>query len=305
MIKARNLFLGLLSICSCVGLIISGRASAESQSVTTMKVSPVIEELSIEPSAKINKNILVTNQSDDVLRVRVYVAPYSVSSGGNASDFESQSEYTQIYHWIKIKDDSSKYLDEAEFSINKNSTKEISYLIDTPESVPGGSQHACLFVETIPDDSESSGITTVSRAAIKIFAEVSGETVKDAEIINLDTNTIVIDGKVTASAAVKNIGNVDINPTLSLKIETLSGETVFEDAKVAMVFPENDTNVKVEWPETPMIGVYNLTTVINILGKQSMIKKTIFIIPSWVIVIFLVLIATIVAFVIRSKKCAK
>lgn len=273
--------------------------SIEAGSGPMMQVAPVIEEFSLDPASQEEKHITVTNQSDQDLSIRVYFTPYSVLK--DTSDFESESEYTQIYHWLKVKDDNSDYKDTADFTIQPNSAKNIYYRVNVPESAPGGSQHACLFVETIPGEAESSGITTVSRTAVKIFADVSGKTVKDAEILNLNTDNFVINGKVAATTTVKNIGNIDIKPTLTIEISTLSGETVFSDTKAAMIFPENEANIKVEWPDTPAFGVYHLIAITNILGKNSTIEKTIIILPSWFIILFIVVSVLIIVLLTKFK----
>lgn len=287
------LFLGIMPASIFVN-------SAQAKDSPMMQVAPVIEEFSLDPASQEEKHITVTNQSDQNLKIQIYFAPYSILN--DTSDFESESEYTQIYHWLKVKDDNSDYKDAADFTIQPNSAKDIYYRVNVPESAPGGSQHACLFVETIPEEAESSGITTVSRTAVKIFADVSGETVKDAEILNLNTDTFVIDGKVTATTTVKNIGNIDIKPALTLKLSTLSGETVFSDTKSVMIFPENEANIKVEWPNTPAFGVYHLIAITNVLGKNSTIEKTIIILPSWFIILFIAVLVLIIVLLTKFKR---
>ena len=306
--KLGFILIGLLCIAFLGFLSIETFADTTgSENTPMMQVAPVIEEISLGPSTQTEKSIQVANQGSQALKVRVYATPYSVSSETGASDFETQSEFTQIYHWLKIKDSNSNFKNEAEFTIGPGKTEIINYQINVPNSAPGGSQHACLFVETIPDDKQENGITTVSRAAVKIFAEVSGETEKDAEVLGLKTDTFVIGGKVSVSSLVKNIGNIDIKPTLTLKINSLGGETIFSDTKVTMIFPENSSELLVDWPDTPAFGMYNLVASVNVLGKNAMIEKTIFILPTWFIVIFiLIVIATIISFVhfqnIRKNK---
>lgn len=69
------------------------------------------------------------------------------------------------------------------------------------------------------------------------------------------------------TATVNNIGNVDIKPTLTLKINTLNDETVFNSTDIDMIFPENSSELADEWPDTPTFGIYSLITSVNILGK--------------------------------------
>lgn len=309
--KGKYLFFILLSTCFCYGVLASNYVNAtETPANAIMQVSPVIEEFSLEPATKTDKSVSVTNQGDQELKIRIYTTPYSISADNDASDFASQSEYTQIYHWIKIQNKDQLYQDEAEYVINPHDTININYRIDVPESAPSGSQHACIFVETIPDEAESqNGITTISRAAIKIFANVSGETINDAEIISLDTNTFVLSDKVPAKTMVKNIGNVDIRPTLSLKINSLSGETVFNETSVAVIFPEDSGEINVEWPETPAFGIYNLVASVNILGKNSTIEKTIFVFPVWFLILIILLVTAcfviLTAFIRKRRKNRK
>ncbi len=276
----------------------------ESGNNPIMQVAPVIDELSLNPGTQADKSIRVTNHGDQKLDVRVYSAPYSIIKETGGSDFKTQSEFTQIHHWIKIQAPNSDFAESAHFSIEPGKTETINYRITVPKSAPGGSQHACIFVETVPDNSEeSNSITTVSRTAVKIFADVSGKTVKDAEITDLESNSDIILGKkVFARASIENTGNVDIKPTLTLKVASSSGETVFYNTKVAMIFPENQSQMKIYWPDTPMFGIYHLIAVVSVLGMSEVIEKQIIIVPVWSVVLLLLIILAIILIVYHRKK---
>ncbi len=279
----------------------------ESGNSPIMQVAPVIDELSLNPGTQADKSIRVANHGDQKLNIRVYTAPYSIIKETGGSDFETQSEYTQIYHWIKIQTSSFDFAESAHFSIEPGKAETINYRITVPESAPGGSQHACIFVETVPDNSEeSSSIITVSRTAVKIFADVSGETVNDAKITTLESNSdIVLGGKVFARASVENIGNVDIKPNLTLKVTSSSGETIFDSTKVAMIFPENQSQMEIYWPDTPMFGIYHLTAIVSVLGKSEVIEKQIIIVPVWFVVLLLLVALAIILIICHRKRQSK
>lgn len=300
--KIQYLFLGLFAVCVCSELFITNNAEAEELKETaTMQVSPVIEELTLDPNTQVDKSISVTNQGDHNLKIRVYVAPYSFLSESSSSDFETQTEYTQIYHWIKIQDQNANYQEETEYNIAPHASATINYRVEVPASAPGGSQHACLFVETIPDETANqNGITTISRAAIKIFATVSGDTLKDAEVSNYHSSSVVIGGNISAKANVKNIGNVDIKPTLTLRVNALNGETVFNETTITAVFPEQDNEIKIDWPETPQFGIYNVKASLNALGENTLIEKTVFVFPVWFLILVIIILATIGIFISKS-----
>ncbi|MCR5832825.1 MAG: hypothetical protein K6G36_02725 [Candidatus Saccharibacteria bacterium] len=279
----------------------------ESGNNPIMQVAPVIDELSLDPGTQADKSIRVANHGDQKLNVRVYAAPYSIIKETGGSDFKTQSEYTQIYHWIKIQTPSSDFAESAHFSIEPGKAETINYRITVPESAPGGSQHACIFVETVPDDSEeSSSIITVSRTAVKIFADVSGKTVKDAEITALESNSdIILGGKIFARASIENTGNVDIRPNLTLKVTSSSGETVFDNTKTAMILPENQSQMEIYWPNTPMFGIYHIIAVVSVLGKSEVIEKQIIIVPVWFVILLLLITLTIILIVCYRKRRSK
>ncbi len=306
--KLSFILIGLLGVIFLSTTSTSTFANTkESGNNPIMQVAPVVDELSLDPGTQVDKSIRVTNHGDQKLNVRVYTAPYSIIKETGGSDFETQSEYTQIYHWIKIQTSSFDFAEDAHFSIEPGEAETINYRITVPESAPGGSQHACIFVETVPDDSEeSSSIVTVSRTVVKIFADVSGETVNDAKITTLESNSdIILGGKVFARSSVKNIGNVNIKPSLTLKVTSLSGETIFDNTKVAMIFPENQSQMEIYWPDTPMFGIYHLTAVVSVLGKSEVIEKQIIIIPAWFVILLLLIPLTIILIVCHRKRQSK
>lgn len=296
-------FIKLLCIAYFCAITFPVFADTEnSGSVPAMQVTPVIEELKIGPSDIVNRNFSVTNLGDKELKIRVYTAPYSISSETGVSDYEAESEFTQIYHWLKIEDLDLNLKDDAIFAINPGGTKTINYRINVPDSAPGGSQHACIFVETVPDQEYSNGIMSVSRTVVKIFADVSGETINDAEIVNLNSGTLFLDGKVLVSATVKNIGNIDIKPALSVKINSLGGETIFSDTGLAMIFPEDEARIDVDWSSPPAFGIYVLVASVNILGKNMTVEKIIFIFPGWFIFLFILLVIVIIILILRMRR---
>ncbi len=72
-----------------------------------------------------------------------------------------------------------------------------------------------------------------------------------------------------------------------------------------MIFPENQSQMEIYWPDTPMFGIYHLTAVVSVLGKSEVIEKQIIIVPVWFVVLLLLVALTIILIVCHRKRRSK
>lgn len=72
-----------------------------------------------------------------------------------------------------------------------------------------------------------------------------------------------------------------------------------------MIFPENQSQMEIYWPDTPMFGIYHLTAVVSVPGKSEVIEKQIIIMPVWFVILLLLVILTIILIVCHRKRQSK
>ena len=318
--------------CFCISQNIN-KAHAEddatrdsSQNLTVygadISISPISEIVQLSPSSTYEKQFTVTNDGDEAINFEVFAAPYSYIHS-EADDtytlgFTNENNFTQLTRWTKIMDSDGNYVRNPRFSIQGKESMEISYRINTPDSMPAGGQYEVIFVHTIAEAGNGNGIKTEASPGIIIYGRAEGETTVSGEISALGiSQTITKDagngntstlGHINATAKVKNTGNIDFNATAVLKVEGIFGGSYYETPENkarTSVIPESELVLSDEWENTPIFGLYKATWKVTAAGETQTIEQVIFINPVpfiIVTIIILTIIITWITIVLRKRK---
>ncbi len=293
----------------------------------SISISPVSKILQIKASSEYEDSFKVTNGGSESVKFEVYAAPYSyVYSEENDSyslGFNRESSYTQITRWVTFKDSDGNWVKNPKFKVEAGKTKEVFYRISTPSSIPEGGQYAVLFAHTLSEDTNEGGIKTEASPGLVVYGRAVGETKIAAEIRDLsisqwtkkDVTEETEGGKIvvtkdlnhiSATAKVKNTGNVDFNAVGKLTIDGILGggsyETPSDRGRISII-PETELVVSDEWEETPIFGLYKVTWTVT-AGEQTETTTSIIAINigPFLILIFIVLTILIVSIIIRVKR---
>ena len=268
-----------------------------------IQISPVENRVTLNANETNEYTFNVDNTGSEGYSFKVYANPYSVLNEQYSPSFSNQNAHTQVSRWITFKNDAGEYNTEATYSVEAGQRKEVTYKITVPSDIPGGGQYAIVFVEAIPKDDNSGGIRTVSRLGLRVFGRTNGETKESAEILNHNMDSFYMSGKIKTNGTVKNSGNADFNAIFKFKVEKIFGGVVYEDSKGYDVLPDTTRNIELTWEETPVFGIYRITSTLNALDQSRSTTKIVLIIPVFMIVILLMLLTiTIAWFIILFRK---
>ena len=268
--------------------------------IPPLEISPVSTRVSLNQKEQKPGTIEVKNYGNEPLNIRVYPTPFSNADGNR--NFKNESDYTKISHWIKIKDDSGNYQDSVTFTMTPKQTKTISYKIDVPSNAPAGGQYATIFFESLDDQKNEESIKTTTRVGMLIYANVAGELIREANIINVRTNSFITSDNLKVSYTVENKGNIDFQASTTLQVSSLFGRQLYNDTELTTVFPDSSENVEFEWKDTPGFGLYNLHYKIRALD-QTIEKNELILVasPFALIIIGILIVVLILAIVYRAR----
>lgn len=279
----------------------SAYADDESEPVIPpLEISPVSTRVSLNQKEQKPGTIEVKNYGNEPLNIKVYPTPFSNADGNR--NFKNESDYTKISHWIKIKDDSGNYQDSVTFTMAPKQTKTISYKIDVPSNAPAGGQYATIFFESLDDQKNEESIKTTTRVGMLIYANVAGELIREANIINVRTNSFITSDNLKVSYTVENKGNIDFQASTTLQVSSLFGRQLYNDTQLTTVFPDSSENVEFEWKDTPGFGLYNLHYKIRALD-QTIEKNELILVasPFALIITGILIVVLILAIVYRTR----
>lgn len=287
-----------------------------------ISISPISEIIQLSSGSNYEKQFTVTNDGDDVVNFEVFVAPYSYiyseSDDTYTLGFTNENDYTQLTRWIKIMDSAGSFVRNPRFSIQGKESIDITYRINTPESMPAGGQYAVIFVHTLAEAGNNNGIKTEASPGIIIYGRAEGETKISGEISGLGISQIITKdsgnggvstlGHINATAKVKNTGNIDFNATAILKVEGIFGGAYYETPENkarTSIIPESELTLTDEWENTPVFGLYKATWTVTAAGETQTIDQMIFINPVPFIIVTIIILTIVVAWItimLRKRK---
>lgn len=270
-----------------------------------VSLSPISQDFSFKTGEVYDGKVTVKNiSSDSDSKYRVYTSPFSANKDNNEKDFVTKKDHTQISEWIRFID-GDELVPEIIVSVPACSEMEVSYKVNIPESVPDGSQHAVIFVETYKNELNG-GINAVSRAGMIVTGiALDGETIEKSEITNVSINNGTLNDKtgIFAQVEAKNDGNVDAALMSTMTIENIFGQELWRDELNAVVMPDSSYKGSVMWDNVPFIGLFKVKYMVSIQGSESEeFTQIVFVCPLPVLIVVLGLVVIVVWGIIVGVK---
>lgn len=250
----------------------------------------------------------VKNIGADTFQYRIYATPYIVSGEDYQLSFSesASTSYTQISRWISFLADDGTYQSEIIRSIAPGEVQQVHYRIDVPVDLPGGSQYAVIWAQTLGDESASeASVQTVSQAGMVISGRSLGNTRQTAEITEYDLTRFAFAGPLHASAAVKNTGNTDFDAYYYYTATTLFGKEVYSDNGSIATYPDTEYHINVEWENTPFIGIFNVNFKISAADAVREETHIVIILPIFVLILLIILLTIIIVWIIIINRKRK
>ena len=178
-----------------------------------------------------------------------------------------------------------------------------SHSLSVPENVASGGQYACIFAEIQNDNEANEGIQTIPRAGLVVFGNVAGETKRLAKIGDIDISSVLFKGKISITANVENIGNIDFQSSVDVNVKSIFGKELYSDHLIYTVLPETTRKIYTEWNDTPFYGLFSLKTKVTALGTEVESERIILVMPP-IMIAFTIVLASgiIISLMIYLKK---
>jgi LysM repeat protein len=199
--------------------------------------------------------VLVVNDSDKEIVVKLEAADALVPPNGGFALLDEKAENPNIGDWIEI---SEKLL-----TIPPDSTVTVPFTITIPKNPEVGDHIGGIIAQQIKDDPDKvfkSGGATVNvktRIASRIYLTITGDIVRDFSIKNR-----YMKGRgphIVFGFKMKNSGNIRTNLEFDARIYGLFGlYDKVDSVQIAQIFPGKTLSQEILWPgkERPFFGPY-------------------------------------------------
>ena len=292
-------------ICGIVATIFTSVGFAASAFADVgISVSPMIQKIILNPGESYTGSFTVFNQASnqDDLIYETEVIPFFADENYDAI-YEKVDNYNQIVDWITVDNGSGVLL--------PNSGADIIYTINVPNDAPAGGQYAAIRVLSVNeqkdnDDGMSANINVRYGIAYTIFAEISGVTKKQGEIIDVDIPSFMLSGNIMGVSTIQNTGNVHSEAKYTLQVFPLfSDEEIYtneESPATRTILPNRTLYNEVSWSDTPAMGIFNVIYTVEFEGVTTQVSKMVIKCPIWLLFIIIFVIFAIIIWMISRAR---
>lgn len=280
-------------------------------------VSPMAEKILLNPGDQYSSSIEIYSSQEytEATKYTIKIAGFYVDEDGKRIFEEcTGTDRCEMANWITI--DSP-----TEGRLSPGEGKKIEYTIDVPEDAAGGGQYASIIVqgeqwtdESSNDSSSGDGevksaIKEEKRIAYTIYAEVTGDVIRQGEIIDTNVPSFLLSGNISGSATVKNTGNVHGDAKYTLQVFPLfSDEEIYtneEDPDTKTILPDRTRYEETVWEQTPSVGVFNVVYTVEFEGVTAQVSKMVIKCPIWLLFIIIFVIFALIFYFVAKAKARK
>jgi hypothetical protein len=295
----------LISLLVTVGLVclsVPVAFAEDNKPAVWLQLSPVSQKISMNPGDERDYELIVENIGSEDLHFRVYVAPYNVSGENYDLNFTEETPRTQITRWITFEEE------EYDLAVGKKQT--VKYHVSVPEDVPDGGQYATIFAESSgetgqEEGTDSSGIKTVSRIGMIIYASIGGDTREGMSITDFSLPAFYFAGKITAATTIKNAGNTDFEAKYYFTVKSFFGDTLYDMVESHQILPDTERKIEMIWEDTPALGIFNVSYRAEIPSDSRETNHLVLVIPPFIVITVLLIIVLVTVWIIIKVKRAR
>lgn len=309
----KKLKISIIALIGALAVAFSGIFSASTYAddvpISAITVSPMYQKVILIPgeTTTLSLKISAPNNAQNDLKYSATVGSFShngSSADDDSVDTETITSYNQIMNWITLGKDTG--------IVAPNTTDILNFTITVPESAPAGGQYATILIKDETGSSSGSGNVNIQsnvQMASIIYAEVAGETINTADILENNIPSFSTTNELEATSLVRNTGNVHTDAKYTLQVWPMFSDeeicTNEEDADTNLIMPQME-RYYVQRCTLPIAGLFRAKQVVKIFDEVSTVEKTILVCPIWLMVVILIIIvAIIVGIVVLIKKHSK
>ncbi|MCL2280889.1 hypothetical protein FWC31_03315 [Candidatus Saccharibacteria bacterium] len=282
-------------------------------------VSPMLNaRLTMDPGSVTEGRFRVRSPGIETTEVFAEVSPYAAGEDERYETgiFNQTSAYTKITEWttLGLQDCTINKEEKGRIYFTMRPQEEcyVTYKITVPADAYGGSQHAAIFVQTVPPESGKGNSTIVNtyRIGYIIRNDVDAPGAKsEGQVVEIKIPKLLFVPPIKTSILVKNTGSLDFEAKYKMTIQTFFGQKeVYSEAKKSLVMAETERLLTDKWDKTPNLGLFKVTVEVTILDETIMLTKTVLVIPLALIVAIIVIILSLTLWIyvkIRKNKSGK
>lgn len=264
-------------------LLVRGDAAA----TMSIGVDPGKFVFSLKPGSVASGKIRISNEGDEPLNyVSIYVMNVAVSKDGKAT-YVKPTGYEPLHKspaaWISLAaPDPTKVKDNmAYLSLAKGQTADVRFTVRVPNLAKAGDSTAIIFFEVRRP--VESGTAVGGRIGSRVRIRVAGNVVEKLILDRFDIPDVVFGDAVEYGIGVRNAGNVDISPKMTISTLSSGKRIGVLRVKPSYIYAGERIDITGKYPVGNAPGMRTLK--LSIAYESDSVDKIarVLVIPVWLI----------------------
>lgn len=206
-----------------------------------------------KPSTVKKDAVKIINNTGEQRTIKVYGVDSQHSSDGAFACAQAVEEKKDVGAWLR--------LDKNEITLGAGKTEEIPFTVTVPANAETGEHNGCIAIEDVkaPKQQMNNGIVLSFRSALRVAVTVPGKIEANLDFINLFINQQK--DKIVVSPVLKNTGNVSVDATIKVSLNTLlSNSRASHSEGTFVVLNKDESRFNIELDRPFWGGWYNVKT---------------------------------------------
>ncbi|NTW61552.1 hypothetical protein HGB24_02610 [Candidatus Saccharibacteria bacterium] len=257
----------LLSLAAIVSLNFVA-AEMVDENIGKISITPLRNEIAIQPGSTYQDKIKVTNGSGSNIRITMSVEEFGVLNEQYDYIFEEDAD---LANWVNFSD--------SNIELKPGQFKEIDYRIGVPISAEPGGRYVSLFASS--DIIENGAITTRQRVGSLLYITVQGDVTRDGRLLSLSSPWLVLDNS-DWSVNIQNTGTTHFRSEYSVSVRDIFDNQINYSSNDKLILPSTIRLVAGKFSLPIWPGIYKIVYAVS-LGDKPSYKNTIYFIylPFW------------------------
>ena len=239
------------------------------QSAGGLQISPIRQELKVDPGASTGGDLVVANLTKQNLDITLFFREFSITT--TDYDYSFQASH---YDWIRISS--------PELTLKPGESRTVPYSLDPGKDASPGGYYFTIFASA---NLKNGGIDSTIQAASLLYTTVNGKLDKSTHLDSVSIPRVLISPEITYDFTMTNTGNVYYT---IYSVARLSNAFTSVDAEAAahIVIPQKPRTLSGTLPAPTYPGIYTATIGYRTdSGNLITVSKPVVYLPLWGIVL--------------------
>jgi hypothetical protein len=203
-----------------------------------------------KPNSVKTDAVKVINNSNTQKTIKVYAVDSQHSSDGAFACAQAVEAKKDVGSWVQ--------LDKNEITLDAGKTEEIPFTVTVPANAETGEHNGCIAIEDVraPKQQMENGIVLSFRSALRVAVTFPGKIEANLDFTNLIVNQQK--DKIVVSPILKNAGNVSVDATIKISLNTLLNHKKAESEGTFVVLNKDESRFNIELSRPFWGGWYKL-----------------------------------------------